>query len=455
MRQRRRALPVLATALALLAASCGGDDGGEAAETTSAATTTTAETTTTAAEETEETTEETAAEEETTETTFAAPSRGEADLVIWADDTRTPVLEPLAAEFAADEGVEVLVQEVPFDQIRDTLTRVGPAGEGPDIVIGAHDWLGQLVESGAVAPLDLGPAAAEYSEVATQAFTYDGQLYGLPYAIENIALIRNTELVPEAPATFADLERIALELRDAGTVEIPLAVQQGPADPYHNYPLFSGFGASVFAQDDTGTYDPQALGLDSPEALEAAAAFGRWSASGLISTDVTYDVMIESFASGQAPFAITGPWAVSDPERGFVQAGVPFVVEPIPPVVDGQVPRVFVGVQGFMVSQFSDAQDLATTFLLDYVNSEDVQLALYEAGGRPPAMTSAFEQVQDDPIIQGFGLSGQNGQAQPAIPAMGAVWDTWRDAYNLIFTGTDPAQAFTEAATTIRGEIGS
>jgi arabinogalactan oligomer / maltooligosaccharide transport system substrate-binding protein len=83
---------------------------------------------------------------------------------------------------------------------------------------------------------------------------------------------------------------------------------------------------------------------------------------------------------------------------------------------------VFVGVQGFMISSFSENVDLAKTFLLDYLNTEELQLELFDAGGRPPAMTSAFEQVADDPIIQGFGLSGQQGAPLPAIPEMSAVW---------------------------------
>jgi arabinogalactan oligomer/maltooligosaccharide transport system substrate-binding protein len=281
-----------------------------------------------------------------------------------------------------------------------------------------------------------------------QAFTYEGQTYGLPYAVENIALIRNTDLVPEAPATFEALAETALALQADGTVEIPLAIQQNPADPYHNYPLFSGAGGYVFGQNDDGTYNPDDLGIDSPGGLAAAELFAQWSEAGLISTDIDYDVMIDSFSSGQAPFAITGPWAVSS----FTDAGINFAVEPIPSVAGG-TPQVFVGVQGFMISSFSENQDLATTFLLDYLNTEEVQLALYEAGGRPPAMTSAFEQVSSDPIIEGFGLSGQQGAPQPAIPEMGSVWETWTDAYTLIFTGSDPVQAFTDAAATIRANI--
>ena len=74
-------------------------------------------------------------------------------------------------------------------------------------------------------------------------------LLGLPYAVENIALFRNTDLVPEAPATFEDLETVALQLQSDGTVEVPLAIQQAPtADPYHNYPMYSGGGGYVFGE---------------------------------------------------------------------------------------------------------------------------------------------------------------------------------------------------------------
>jgi maltose-binding protein MalE len=36
---------------------------------------------------------------------------------------------------------------------------------------------------------------------------------------------------------------------------------------------------------------------------------------------------------------------------------------------------------------------------------------------------------------------------------MSAVWESWTDAYSLIFTGSDPVQAFTDAAAQIRDDI--
>lgn len=459
MRAHRRLIAVVAS-LAIVGAACGGDDDATTTQTTAPIPATLPETTAPTPATLPETTPptpatipETTAPEgttptETTEPPYVPPARGDADLVIWADDTRAPVLTPLAEAFSADEGVKVSVLEVPFDKIRDNLSTAGPAGEGPDIIIGAHDWLGELVANGALEPIELGAAADTYSTASIQAFNYDNKQYGLPYAVENIALIRNTDLVPDAPATFEDLEATALALKADGTVDVPLAIQQGPADPYHNYPLFSGAGGYIFGQSADGTYDPEDLGIDSEGGLAAAELFKKWSDEGLISKDVTYDIMIESFSTGKAPFAITGPWAVSN----FTDAGINFAVEPIPSV-NGGTPKVFIGVQGFMISSFSESKDLAKTFLLDYVNTEDVQLALYEAGGRPPAMTSALNQISDNPIIVGFGLSGAQGQPQPVIPAMSKVWDTWKDAYALIFTGSDPATSFTDAATSIRAAI--
>ena len=154
--------------------------------------------------------------------------------------------------------------------------------------------------------------------------------------------------------------------------------------------------------------------------------------------------MLEKFNSGQAPFAITGPWAL----ESFTD--VNYVVEPIPPV-QGGTPQPFIGVQGFMISAFAENPLFATTFLLDFMATEDAQLALFEAGGRPPAHVGAFEEVAaSDPNIAGFGLAGQNGYPMPAIPEMGSVWQAWTDAYELIFTGGDPDQAISDAAGQIR-----
>jgi arabinogalactan oligomer / maltooligosaccharide transport system substrate-binding protein len=428
---RVRAWVAVVPLTALVLTGCGGSDDAD---------------TDTTPDETATSEDETEPEGDDEEDGPAAIERADADLVIWADDTRTPVIEPFAERFAEEEGITVAVQEVPFDDLDDLVILQGPAGEGPDVFIGAHDWLGQLVENGVVAPMDLGDRGGDFLEVATQAFSYDGTNYGLPYSIENIALVRNTDLAPERPETIEDLAATAEQLVESGEAEIAVGWQQ--PDVYHNYWVVTGAGGYVFAQDDDGSYDADDVGVDSDGALEAAEVFADLNERGVISQDVDYDVMQNSFAEGNAPFAITGPWAI----EAFQGGDVNFVVEELPSVNGGEA-APFVGVQGFMVSSFAENELAARTFVLDFMGTDEAQLELYEAGNRPPALQSAFDQVADDEIVAGFGAAGANGVPMPAIPAMGAVWSAWEDGYTNILQGNDPRESFQEAAEQIRNSI--
>lgn len=385
--------------------------------------------------------------------TTPPPTRADADLVIWADDTRAPVIQKFADAFSKANGIKVAVQQVDFSSIENDLVQQAPAGVGPDIVIGANDWLGELVKDGVVDPIQL-KNEDQYMKVATDAFTYNTKLYGLPYGVENIALFTNTSLVPTPPKTFEELESDALALKKAGKVKIPLALQEGQnADPYHNYPLFSALGGFVFGKNADGTLNPDKLGIDSPGALKAADAFSKWSKEGLISLDVTPDIATQDFADGQAPFAITGPWNLAAFDKGSVKGH--YSVTPIP-TVQGGTPHVFVGVQGFMVSHFAKNKTLANTFLLDYMNTKDAMQQMYVAGGRPSAFIPAYNEEKADPIMQGFAAAGQLGDPQPSIPAMASVWDAWGKAYVLILSGQgDPQNAFKDAATQIKQAISS
>ncbi len=191
-----------------------------------------------------------------------------------------------------------------------------------------------MVANGVVEPLDISGVADGFNPVAVQAFTYDGQTYGLPYAVENIALVRNTDLVPEAPATFEEMMQIATDFK-AEHADDPsyqgLALQIGPeGDAYHLQPFLSAFGGYIFGQNEDGTYNPDDLGIDSEGGLAAATWLQEQAAAGLLSADVTYDSMIESFGSGNAPFAVTGPWAISQADNGFDATGVPYAISADP-----------------------------------------------------------------------------------------------------------------------------
>jgi len=119
-------------------------------------------------------------------------------LTVWVDAERVDALQGAADDYSEQTGVEVELVGKDNATIKDDFIQQVPTGEGPDIIMGAHDWLGELTTNGVVAPLELGDSAGDYLDVAIQAATYDGTVYMLPYAVENIAVLRNADLVPNA-----------------------------------------------------------------------------------------------------------------------------------------------------------------------------------------------------------------------------------------------------------------
>src|SRR5262245_33468115 len=126
--------------------------------------------------------------------TTAAPVRdASVDLVIWTDNDRAAAIQKYADQFGQEQGIKVAVQVAP--DVRANFKDATNAGKGPDVIVGAHDWLGELVQNNAVAPINLSAdIQAKFSKDAVAATKFNGQIYGVPYAVENIALVRNTAL---------------------------------------------------------------------------------------------------------------------------------------------------------------------------------------------------------------------------------------------------------------------
>jgi len=367
-----------------------------------------------------------------------------ATLRIWADDTRTPILLDLADEFLAEYNVALEVEDLGVVQdIRSQVIIAIPAGEGPDIFIGVHDWLGALVDSGLVAPIDLGDKAGEFVGSALDAFTYtDGNLYGVPYATENLGFFYNTDLVETPPTTWDEVLTMGKALQDEGKVQYAIAIGGDPG--YNSLPMQTAFGGYVFGKDDNGAWNPNDVGLDSEGEIASIQWMVKAVDEGLMPDTTDYETAHSLFETGQIPFLMAGPWAL-DRIRA---SGVPYAVTSFP---DDGAP--FLGVQGFMVNAFSENVLLAQAFLTEFVATQDTMQTLYETGLRPSAFTSVLE-VTDDPDLKAMGLAGANAVPMPNIPEMGSVWGAWNSGITIALTGQlSPEEAMTDAANQVRDLI--
>ncbi|MFT3895255.1 MAG: extracellular solute-binding protein [Anaerolineales bacterium] len=377
--------------------------------------------------------------EAATEAPTSAPAEPAGKLTIWADDTRAPILQDLADEVLAAYNLELVVELK--SSIRDDFQVAAPLGEGPDIIVIAHDQAGTLVSNGLLAEVDLGDKKADFAPSALQACTFDGKLYCLPYATENLGFFYNTDLVKTPPTTWDEVVSMGEALKAEGKVDYIMAVT---GTTYDVYPLFTSMGGYIFGKKDNGDWNPDDLGVDS----EGMIAGVKWLADGVAKGDLPADWDWANnhalFETGKAPFIMAGPWALDR----IRESKVPYAITNFP---SGGYP--FAGTQGFFINAQSENVLLAQAFLNEFVATEDTMLKLYEVGKRPPAYLPALAKV-DDPDLKALAAAGENANMMPAIPAMGSVWGAWNDAVVLARDGKQDAEtAMKDAGTKIRALI--
>ena len=338
-----------------------------------------------------------------------------ADLIVWTDDLHAIALDSIVPAFEQESGVNVIVELVDFAATRDQVRVAGLAGEGPDIFIGSSDWVGDLAGQGLLEPLDLGERTQEFTRSSTSALTYNGTLYGLPYAAEAVAMYFNTDLAPEAPITMDDAAAACATMRNI-TNCIGLPGGDLGTVAYHQYPFLTAAGGYIFGVTDEG-YDVTDVGLDSAGSIAGAQALEALITGGAIGS-TSYDSAKSQFLNGTEPFWITGPW-----ELGSVtnQDTVNWSVAKLPRIAGG-TPRPFVGVQAFFLTSFSENKLVAQAFLLNVVATEQGMTALYAVDGRPPVHKAIISAVADDPVMSAFTSSATDGVPIPNIPAMSSVW---------------------------------
>ena len=138
-------------------------------------------------------------------------------------------------------NLDIVVND--FGAIKNDVLTAGPAGEGPDLFVGPHDMVGEIVANGAVAPIDLGSIASDIFDVGITAFSYGGDVYGFPYATEAIAMYYNADLVDGVPSTWEEVKAAC----DAAGTELCVGAPGGGGggDAYHNIPFVQSDGGYI------------------------------------------------------------------------------------------------------------------------------------------------------------------------------------------------------------------
>jgi len=314
---------------------------------------------------------------------------GAGTITMWVDAERSPALKDITAKFQADTGIEVKLVVKDFAAVRDDFITQVPTGKGPDLIVGPHDWVGKFVQNGVIAPVELGDKKAGFQDSSVKAMTFNGSVYGVPYAIENIALLRNTDMVPAAAKTFDEVM--------AGP-EIIFGSSGLTAGNYHQGAIMRNiFGAKI----------KHVLGYPGAAELLVAVARGDLHGDGIswssIAPDLTSSgkvVPCVRFSEATAPGMPTVPYildkARNQEERQIINMAAIFTDIARPFVAGSKVPPERLGIlreafnrtvkdPGFIAEVARARRDI-----IDPMTGEEVEKQIAELYVTPKAVISKF-----------------------------------------------------------------
>ncbi len=370
---------------------------------------------------------------------FAAQAQTPLRLLVWINgDKGYNGLQKVGDAFTRQSGVQVVVQHP--EGAPDKFTAAAAAGKGPDIMCWAHDRVGEWAKSGLVVPVRPGKRIRDdIDDAAWRAFTYRGQVWGYPLAIEAIGLIYNKALVATPPATFDDVIALDKHLAAQGKKAILWDFNKS----FFTWPMLAGPGGFVFGRTPAGELDPKVVGVNDAGALKGAQMLDRLVKDGHMPKGARYAEMEGAFARGQVAMMINGPWAWDNARK----VGIDFGVAPIPSV-DGKPSKSFVGVLGCMITAPSKLKDVAREFIEHHMLTVD---SLKTIGADVPLGTPAnkayYQELSADPRIVATMANAKAGEPIPNIPEMGRFFPAMDAALEAITNGRQaPKDALDGAA---------
>jgi arabinogalactan oligomer / maltooligosaccharide transport system permease protein len=359
-----------------------------------------------------------------------------------------------------EKDLRVKLLKVPYDAFLDKITAAIPRGKGPDVFIAAHDTIGDWAEAKTVSPLDdvLDPTLiSSLQEGLLPPLLYKGSVYGIPLAFKSLALWRNVELAPAAPATMSELVEGAK--RNTGNGGYGLVYENRLL--YFHAPLMFGFGGGLF--DDVGR--PIVDSAANAESIRFAA----WLSNDqkLVPQEVSGTLTTALFNDGKAAFIVTGPWSVGEIERDKVR----YAVSPLP-VLDVKAlgfeappdakMRPLMSVEAAMISGRTEKRELAVR-VAKMLASEEASVLRLTKGLQPVALKSAWGALEasdlseaDKGALLAFRAQLASSVPTPNTTAMKAMWSPVDMALGQsLGQGADPKDTLAEAQKKLEGIIAS
>ena len=369
---------------------------------------------------------------------FARPAAAwvNGELSLWMDADRVPAMQEAGRKFEHDYGIKVNVDAT--ENIPNNFPLAAQSNKGPDIVIFAHDKVGEWADGGLIAPIAVPESyRSRFDPKAWEAAQHRREYWGYPLCFEVVELIYNKKLVQDPPpAQLSDLLEVDKRLK---TEHPGVATILWDYDsPYYSWGIFASGGAYVFAKTDSG-YDTKNVGIDTPGAVDALNQLIGLIRAGVLPRAASVAGMPKQMmAEGKLAMMISGPWDWPD----LMKSGIDFGIAPIPGI-QGAPGKAFVGVSIAYINRSSPNVDIAREFLEHYAITDEALAAANKL--KPlgiPALNSLYESMsKNDELLREMKVCADEGEVMPNIPQTGLFWSAMGSALQIATNGQATADA--------------
>ncbi len=271
--------------------------------------------------------------------------------------------------------IEAIYIGQPDGQLPKILTAV--VGDvPPDLLWFVPQLTGQLVELGAIRPLDdwlnRSHLKEEIDPVLFDSMELNNQIWSIPFATNNAAIFYRPSLFKKAgiettPKTWEELEKTAATLTQDfdqdGLIDqygMFLSLGKGEWTVFTWLPFLYSAGGELLTENQA----PNLINQGAIAALELGRELVQKNWATLSAPERGYE--LDNFLSGQAAMQITGPWTLGQ----LNQLDVDYDVFPFP---KKEKQAAVVGGENLFVFKTTPEREQACFEFLEYVLSEDFQ----------------------------------------------------------------------------------
>ena len=328
--------------------------------------------------------------------------QGGGSITFMAPDWAIPTDDQLKA-LTDETGIEVVVNEVGWDDIRNKLVTAAAGGQAvADVVEVDWSWVGEFYAADWLEPLEVSDEVKK-DMPTLETFTKEGNVLAIPYANDYRLSYYNTKQYEDAgisaePQTWDEVYQNCKTLKEKGVCDYPFALPLNAEEKTSTYLMWLAYTMNGVVFNDDGT-------LNKDSVLAALKYEENLIKDELVDpADKTSSGMdaYKRILSGSANF-LTGPTSFVSKSTNEDDCSVIGEITPI--LVPGKDAKATVTMalpEALGVTKFSENKEEAKKFI-EWYTSADMQEKLNETNTAIPTRNSVLKKLIDDGKIQNAG----------------------------------------------------